>query len=134
MRVDITIPKVENIALAIVREENNLNEWEWNAYVINLKNQEIEAVLVTSKGYGKKDGEKVKTSVIRHFLDKIAANSFKKIEPIQEELFGLSNEYWLSFYHNSVLYDKKFVFLAESVQNNHLINVPVINKLGVMIK
>ena len=134
MRVDITIPKVENIALAIVREENNLNEWEWNAYVINLKNQEIEGVLVTSKGYGKKDGEKVKTSVIRHFLDKIAANSFKKIEPIQKELFGLNNEYWLSFYNNSVMYDKKFVFLAESVQNDHLIKVPIINKLGVMIK
>ena len=134
MRVDITIPKVENIALAIVREENNLNEWEWNAYVINLKNHEIEGVLVTSKGYGKKDGEKVKTSVIRHFLDKIAANSFKKIEPIQKELFGLNNEYWLSFYNNSVMYDKKFVFLAESVQNDHLIKVPIINKLGVMIK
>ena len=90
--------------------------------------------MVTSKGYGKKDGEKVKTSVIRHFLDKIAANSFKKIEPIQKELFGLNNEYWLSFYNNSVMYDKKFVFLAESVQNDHLIKVPIINKLGVMIK
>ena len=134
MKEDIIIPKVENIALATVKEENNLKESEWSVYVINLKNQEIEGVLVTSKGYGKKEGEKVKTSILRHFLDKIGANSFKKIEPIQEELFGLSNEYWLSFYHNSVLYDKKYVFLAESVQNNHLINVPVINKPGVMIK
>ena len=58
----------------------------------------------------------------------------QKIEPIQEELFGLNNEYWLSFYNNSVMYDKKFVFLAESVQNDHLINIPIINKPGVMIK
>lgn len=134
MKKDIIIPKVEDIALAIVQEENDLKQLEWNVYVINLKDDEIEGVLVSSKGYGKKEGERVKTSVLRHFLDTMPAQSFKKIEPIQEDLFGLNNEYWLSFYHNSVLYDKKYIFLAESIQTQHLITVPVINKLGVMIK
>ncbi|MBL4651865.1 MAG: hypothetical protein JKY53_03225 [Flavobacteriales bacterium] len=134
MKKDIIIPKVEDIALAIVQEENNLKQLEWNVYIINLKDDEIEGVLVSSKGYGKKEGEKVKTSMLRHFLDKMPPRSFKKVEPIQEELFGLNNEYWLSFYHKKIMYDKKYIFLAESVQTKHLIAVPVINKLGVMIK
>ena len=134
MKKDIVVPKVENIVLAIVQEENNLKHIEWNVYVINMKTEVIDGVLVSSKGYGKREGEKVKTSILRHFLDKVPANSFKKIEPIQEELFGISNEYWLSFYHKSIMYDKKYVFLAESVQEKHLTMVPVINKLGVMIK
>jgi hypothetical protein len=134
MKKDIVIPKVEDIALAIVQEENNLKQKEWNVYLLNFKQEPIEGVLVSSKGYGKKEGEAVKTSMLRHFLDEVGPNSFKKIEPIQEELFGLSNEYWLSFYHNRVMYDKKYVFLAESVQDQHLITVPVIGKPGVMIK
>ncbi|MBL4625826.1 MAG: hypothetical protein JKY42_11915 [Flavobacteriales bacterium] len=134
MKKDIIIPKVEDIVLAIVQEENDQKQMEWNVYLINLKPEEIYGVLVSSKGYGKKEGETVKTSMLRHFLDKIPANSFKKVEPIQEELFGLSNEYWLSFYYKSVMYDKKYIFLAESVQEKHLTIVPVINKRGVMIR
>ena len=134
MKKDIIIPKVEDIVLAIVQEENDQKQMEWNVYLINLKPEEIYGVLVSSKGYGKKEGETVKTSMLRHFLDRIPANSFKKVEPIQEELFGLSNEYWLSFYYKSVMYDKKYIFLAESVQEKHLTIVPVINKRGVMIR
>lgn len=134
MRKDIIIPKVEDIALAIVQDEDNLKQPVWNVYMINMKDEEIYGVLVSSKGYGQKEGEDVKTSMLRHFLDKIPANSFKKIEPIPEELFGLSNEYWVSFYHKAVMYDKKYIFLAESVQEEHLRNIPIINRPGVMIK
>jgi hypothetical protein len=78
-------------------------------------------------------GESVKTSVLRHFLDTIEPGDFAKIEPIMENLFGISNEYWVSFYKHRVMYDKKYVFVAESISENHLTNIPIINKPGVMI-
>lgn len=134
MKKDIVIPKVENVALAIVEEENNLKEAVWNVYMINLKKEELSGVLVSSKGYGKKDDEDVKTSLLRHFLDTIPAESYKKIEPIPKELFGLNNEYWVSFYHRGTMYDKKYIFLAESVQETNYRNIPFINKRGVMIQ
>ena len=124
---------VENVAIAVVREKNELDETVWNSYLINLKDQKIEGVLVTSTGYGELNKEKVKTSTLRHFLDEVEPMSFVKIEPIIEEVFGINNEYWLSFYLNKLMYDKRYVFLAESITEANFTTIPLINKKGVMI-
>ena len=124
---------VENVAIAIVREKNELDETVWNSYLLNLKDQKIEGVLVTSTGYGELNDEKVKTSTLRHFLDEVEPKSFVKIEPIIEEVFGINNEYWLSFYFNKTMYDKRYVFLAESITEANFTTIPLINKKGVMI-
>jgi hypothetical protein len=90
-------------------------------------------VLVTSTGYGELNEEKVRTSTLRHFLDEVAPKSFVKIEPIIEEVFGINNEYWLSFYLNKTMYDKRYVFLAESITEANFTTIPIMNKKGVMI-
>ncbi len=134
MKKDITTPIVENIAIAVVKEQNELHESEWNVYLLNLKQENIEGVLVTSKGYGIYNNEDVKTSILRHFLDVVKANDFKKIEPIVETVFGLNNEFWVSFFINNVMYDKKYVFLPETIKDENFILIPLINKKGVIIK
>mgnify|MGYP000238490306 CR=1 FL=1 len=136
MKKDIDIPKVEDISVAVIKEWNDEKTEEiFNVYLINLKKSGIKNTLVSSKGYGenKSTGEKVNTSVLRHFLGDVDADSFIKIEPIIEEVFGLNNEYWVSFFEGSQMYDKKFIFLAETICEENMINVPVINKKGVVI-
>ena len=131
---DIPELKVEDVGVAIVKEENEYSETIWSSYLINLKKRALDAVLVTSTGYGILNEEKVNTSTLRHFLDTVQPNTFVKIEPIIEDVFGLNNEYWVSFYLDKKLYDKKFIFLPETILEENLINIPVINKKGVMIK
>lgn len=136
MKHDIPIPKVEKIAVAVVKELNEEKTAEvYNVYLLNLKKSMIKNALVSSKGYGHNalTGEAVKTSTLRHFIGDLEGESFAKIEPIIEEVFGLSNEYWVSFYENNQILDKKFIFLAESITDENMINVPLINKKGVMI-
>lgn len=136
MKQDIPILKVENIAVAVVKELNEEKTVEvYNVYLLNLKKSMIKNAMVSSKGYGENatTGETVKTSTLRHFLGDIDGQSFVKIEPIMEEVFALSNEYWVSFYENNHIYDKKYIFLAESITEDNMINVPLINKKGVMI-
>ncbi|MBI3136388.1 MAG: hypothetical protein HYZ14_17060 [Bacteroidetes bacterium] len=136
MKEHIKVPKVENVAVAVVKELNEEKTAEvYNVYLLNLKKSIIRNALVSSKGYGQNatTGEAVKTSTLRHFLGDLDGQSFAKIEPIMEEVFGLSNEYWVSFYENNQILDKKFIFLAESITEENMINVPLINKRGVMI-
>lgn len=136
MKKDIEIPKVEDISVAVVKEWNEeLTEEVFNVYLINLKHTGIKNTLVTSKGYGQDQatGEKINTSTLRHFIGDLGGHSFVKIEPIIEEVFGLHNEYWVSFFQGNQMYDKKFIFLAESICDENMINVPVINKKGVVI-
>ncbi len=133
MKKDIEIPEVKDISVGIVKETNESGESTWNVYLINQKNVSIESILISSNGYGERDGEKVTTSTLRHFFEEMPAKSFILIEPIMEELFGLCNEYWVSFYIDKTIYDKKFIFLPESIQLEHAIRIPVLEKAGVLI-
>ncbi|RYY35759.1 MAG: hypothetical protein EOP46_08910 [Sphingobacteriaceae bacterium] len=125
---------VQDIAVAVALESENIQSKVWYVYLINLKKEPIENVMITSKGYGEKDGQQVKTSTLRHMFPMVEAGAFTIIEPIDEQTFGLTNEYWLSYYIGNNIYDKKFIFLPESIVDMNLIKLPVVNKPGVMIK
>src|SRR5262245_12357633 len=134
MLKDIPKLSVENIIVAIVPEDNEVGEQIWNVYLVNLYDQKIEGVLVSSKGFGSKEDEKVKTSTLMYIIGNIESNDYAKIELIIKDVFGLSNEYLISFYLGKDMYDKKYVFLPESITEDNLTNIPVLNKRGVMIR
>ena len=133
MKAEDLIRQAEDVAVAVVPETIE-DQNGWMVYLVNLKNNSLENIIVSSKGYGEIDNRSLKTSTLRHFIEKIEPHQYTKIEPIMEDVFGLANEYWVSFYINKTIYDKKFVFLPESIQENNFITVPFLNKKGVMIK
>ena len=133
MKKDLPENIVENIAIALVMESATPEAKLWKVYLINLKNDAIETVLVSSKGYGEKNGENIKTSILRHSIGNVPAKSFAEIELIDEQVFGLTNEYWLSYYIGSQIFDKKFIFVPESIVDSNMTRVPLLNKAGVMI-
>ena len=133
MLKDIPQLKVENVAVAIVKEQSNGAD-VWNAYIINLKNEVLEGVLITSKGYGMMEGEKKKTSTLRHFIENIPPLSCAKIEPITDNVLNLNNEYWVSFYLNNTMYDRKYVFLPGVINEEFFTQIPLLEKRGVMIR
>lgn len=87
--------------------------------------------MVTSKGYGKIEGKDKETSVLRHMIEKVEQQSFARIEPIQPELFQLNNEYWVSYFILDQVFDKKFVFVPESIQKDNLQYIPELDLMGV---
>ncbi|TKC09498.1 hypothetical protein [Pedobacter frigoris] len=134
MKKDLPENIVEDVAMAVVLISETPEVKNWTVYLVNLKNEPITNVLISSKGYGEKDGKMVKTSVLRHFLEDLKPRSFKGVEAIDPEVFGLTNEYWLSYYIDGVIFDKKFIFLPESIVDENLIHIPLVDMPGVMIK
>lgn len=133
MKKDLPENIVEEISIAVVLETETPNSKSWNVYLINLKDTPIETVLITSNGYGLRNGEEVKTSTLRHMIPTVGAKDYAKIEAIDEAVFGLNNEYWVSYYIGKNIYDKKFIFLPESIVESNFIKIPIVNKPGVMI-
>jgi hypothetical protein len=132
---DIDPPKVEDIALAAIPESNpETGVDEWYIYLINLKKVEITNVIVASRGYGIIEKEKVETSQLRHLVESIPPQSYVKIEPIMDNLFPLNNQYWVSFYIDREIFDKKYVFLAETIQKENTTEVPLMGQKGVLLK
>ncbi len=136
MREGLLGPKVENVAVAIVEETNEFDEKVFYAYLLNLRDDIMEGIIVTSTGYGENasTGERVKTSVLRHSLEVLLPNEAAKIEPIMEDVLGLANEFWVSFWVNDDMYDKKFVFLPETISAEKMKVLPILGHKGIMIK
>lgn len=135
MLKDIPRPVVEKVIVAVVKEENNHTpESTWNVYLVNLYDKPIENVLVSSGGHGHYHGRNVKTSTLRHFIGKVASLDYARIESIITEVFGLNNEYWVSFYIDKKLYDKKYIFLPETITEENMRLVPVLDKRGIMLR
>jgi hypothetical protein len=134
MRKDIHPPKVEGVAMAVVREKDEDGGDAWFVYLINRNEFAIENVLVSSRGYGEIAGESRSTSELRHHLEALGPRSWARIERIVEDVFALSNQYWLSFYIGRELHDKKYIFLAGSIEEGNFTNLPLMNVRGVMIE
>lgn len=133
MKKDIEFPVVEGIKITIARNINEENEAEWNVYLINRSKTDIDTVLVTSRGYGfSKDGEQIKTSELRHFHKHCGAGEIIKIEMITPDVFHLNNEYWVSYYIGNQIFDKKFIFVPDSIREENLILIENLNLEGVL--
>jgi hypothetical protein len=132
MKKDIVIPEVKNVTLAVVLEENILHQDEWKVYLINNNDFSIETTLVVSKGYGEKEGEQQKTSTLRHFLETVPGHNSAIIEPIEPNVFHLNNEYWVSYYVGHQIYDKRFVFVPDSICTANLTYIKELDKQGVL--
>ena len=95
MKKDIQIPKVKDVYIAIVKEFNDTHKTEdWNVYIINDKDVDLEIVIIVTKGY---NATKI-TSTFRKRIDILPRKSYAKIEMIQEGLFALNNEFKVSFF------------------------------------
>ena len=136
MREDIKIHQIQDVNIAVVKEWNEEKTAEvFNVYFINLKDSKVENVMVSSRGYGINltTDEKIETSRLRHFIGDVEGKDYAKIELIMEELFSLNNEYWVSLYEGKQIQEKKFIFLAETITEENFVDVPIIEKKGVMI-
>ncbi|MES2557148.1 MAG: hypothetical protein V4604_13410 [Bacteroidota bacterium] len=135
MREELKGPKVENVRVVIVPEKNPEGGIQHYVYLLNLREDIMEGIIITSKGYGTnvETGESVKTSTLRHSLEVLLPDEAAKIEPIMEEVFGLTNEYWVSFWAEDVMYDKKFIFLPETINEKNYIDIPKLGVKGVMV-
>jgi hypothetical protein len=134
MKKDIIIPEVENVFLAAVQEwSDDFMEKVWYAYLVNDSDFDIDSVMVVSKAFGTIDGEMKKTSLLRHAFVQVPAVSVVKIEMIEKSILVLNNEFMVTFFIGDKLYDKKFIFKADSIDETVTEEVPILFVEGVIV-
>lgn len=133
MLKDIQNPVSEGVTMAAIYELSTEGEMVWNVYLLNYKDTSIESVLITSKGYGEKDGEAVSTSTLRHFVKEVPGQSIARIEPIQEDVFALTNEYFVTYYDGSTLFERKFIFDSYSINVKNTVLITFIGQQGIEV-
>ncbi|PTM11737.1 MAG: hypothetical protein DA407_00770 [Bacteroidetes bacterium] len=131
MKEDINIPEVKDVYVAVVNEYNDIYKTQdWNAYIINDKDVDLEVVLIVTTGYS---DDKI-TSTFRKKIDKLPAKSYAKIELMQEELFALNNQFKITFFEGNTMFDKTYLFRKNTINKNALQPIPLMEARGVLVK
>lgn len=131
MKKDIIVPKVEGVYVAIVNEHNAVYKTnDWNAYIINDKNVDLEMVLIVTSGHSE---DKI-TATFRKKLDTLPAKSYAKIELMQEDLFALNNTFKVSFFEGNKMFDKTYLFRKNTINLKALQPIPLMDVKGVLVK
>ena len=135
MKKDIQIPTVENVFLAAVQEwSDDFMEKVWYVYLVNDSDFDLESVMVVSKAFATIEGEMKQTSLLRHAFALIPKVSVAKIEMIEKSVLHLNNEFMVTYFIGNTLYDKKFIFKAQSITPDYVEEVPILFVDGVIVR
>jgi hypothetical protein len=135
MKADITIPEVENVFLAAIPEwSDDFMEKVWNVYLVNDSDFDLEGVMVVSKASGTIDGEMKKTALLRHAFVQVPSVSQVKLEMIEKSVLALNNEFMVTYFIGNTLYDKKFIFRKNTVNEEATEEVPILFVNGIIVR
>ncbi|MCB7482015.1 hypothetical protein [Christiangramia sediminis] len=129
MKKDIITPEVKDVHVAAVKVYNEQFEtYEWNAYLINNTNKALEMVLIVSRGFDKKR----ETSLMRHKIQILPAKNFAKIEFLQEDVLQLNNDFKVTYFEDSRMMEKNFLFKPNSIRESAAVSLPIIPEKGIL--
>ena len=131
MKKDIQIPEVKDVHVAVVQEEHpEYKTQDWNAYIINNSDADLETVLIVSQGYT----DKKMTPPMRHTITMLPARSYAKIEYLQEKVLELNNSFKITFFEGSQMFDKTYLFRKNTINEKALQTLPLMQLQGVLVK
>lgn len=134
MKKDINIPDVQGVYIAAVLELNEKKEESWIVYLINDLEVMIEGVMITSKGHEDLEGKVKRTASMRHRIGNVPFKTAVQVELIDAQVFEIFNEYWVSFFQNGKVMDKKFTFGPHTIDKDFLEKLPVLSQEGILVK
>ena len=135
MKKDIVIPKVENVYLAAIQQwSDDFMEKVWYVHLVNDSDFDLDSVMVVSKAFGTIDGEMKRTSLLRHAFVQVPSQSVVKIEMVEKSVLALNNEFMVTYFIGSTLYDKKFIFRTNTINERATEEVPHIWQPGVVVR
>ena len=135
MKKDIIIPKVEGVHIVAFQEWNDdFMENSWYAYLVNDTDNLLEMATVVSRAYGLINGEERKTGSFRHAFAKVEPRTATKVELLENNVLQLNNEFMLAYFIGNTMFDKSFVFEVSDFLEEATLDLPIINKKGIIGK
>jgi|SRR6476661_2149090 len=136
MKQDIPFDPVEGVSIAIVPDEGALTPEGlpvWEVYLLNHNPYPLHNVIVNANGYGVgDDGEPIRTSTLRYLFEEVQPHSAVSVEPLDSALLPLNNQYWVSYYRGAQIFDKKFIFVPDSIVPDNFTHISLLDRVGVL--
>jgi len=135
MRKDIEIPEVKDVYVAALEVTDEHGDTTWWIHLINDNTSPLENIMIQSRGYSDLDTNSgQKTATLRKVIQVLPAKSATKLEPIMPEVFHLFNEYWVTFFQEDTLKDRKFIFGPHTIEDAIKEDLPVLKDKGILVR
>lgn len=69
---------------------------------------------------------------MRHKIEVLPAKNFAKIEYLQDEVLQLNNEFKITYFQDSKMMEKTFVFKKNTIKESLADKIPVIPEKGIL--
>ena len=136
MKQDIPFVPVSGVSIVIAPADETMppeSQTLWQVYLLNDNDFALENVIINANGYGLgADGQKIRTSTLRYLFAVVPPHTAVPVEPIDSALFRLNNQYWVSYYRGTQIFDKKFIFVPESIVPDNFTRIGLLDRLGVL--
>lgn len=136
MKQDILFDPVEGVSVAIAPDLAAAvgdEQQGWQVYLLNHNAFALQNVIISANGYGQQSsGEQVRTSTLRYVYEEVPPHTAVPIEPIDPALFHLNNQYWVSYYRGNQIFDKKYIFVPDSIVPANFIHISLLDRAGVL--
>jgi hypothetical protein len=137
VKQDIPFDQVEGVSVAIVPAADNAltpdGQPLWQVYLLNHNAFPLTSVIVNANGYGQQaDGEKIRTSTLRYLFEEVPPHTAVPVEPLDPGLFHLNNQYWVSYYRDAQIFDKKFIFVPDSIVPDNFTHIALLDRSGIL--
>ncbi len=136
MKQDIAFDPVEGVSVAVIPDDSAVTpegQSIWQVYLLNHNAFPLQNVIINANGYGQReDGEKVRTSTLRYLFEEVPPHTAVPVEPIDSSLFHLNNQYWVSYYRGPQIFDKRFIFVPDSIVADNFTHIALLDKVGVL--
>jgi len=135
MKKDIEIQEMKDVYVSAVLEQDENQDDAWYIYFINDKNEMLEGIIITSSGYMPTEkGKETVSSTFRHKVGDIPSKTAVKIEMIDSQVFEIYNEFWVTFFCDNRLMERKFIFGPYTIDKNFLEVVPLLDNRGILVR
>ena len=135
LKNDIEIPEVKGVYIAAIQIENEEKHLEWWVCLINDQNIPMENIIINSRGYSDLEtkGGTI-TASLRKNIKVVPAKSVVRLQPIMPEVFELFNEYWVMFFEDEKMLDRKYIFGPHTLDMRFSEDLPVLNTQGILVR
>ncbi|NPA34525.1 MAG: hypothetical protein GXO48_06330 [Chlorobi bacterium] len=129
MLKDIDFPIGRDVEVfAVEIEERGDGRW-WKVFIHNKGDKPLKNVLISSVAYD--EFGRRKTQIFRYHIDLLESREYAPLDILTPQLQSLLNEYFISYWQEGVLYERRLTFPSHHFLKDNEVDIPVLGIKGI---
>ncbi len=129
MLKDIDFPVGRDVEVFAMEIDDKADGKWWKVFIINKGKKPLENVLISSVAYD--EFGRQKSQVFRYHIEVLGSGEYAPLDVLTPELQALLNEYFISYWQDGILYERRLTFPAHHFLKDNEVDIPIPGAKGI---